>query len=89
MWVRSQNKATLEKVSSISIRAVLNDEKSVEGWSIMTMRPSTYTELGIYKTRERAIEVMDEIEIEIVNIEIRKLDSSYSIPNAVYQMPVG
>ena len=90
MWIRSQNQTSLEFIRSISIRVTLGgeeDSREVEGWAILTMRPNTYTELGIYETRERAIEVMDEIESEMIQIEMNKLDSKYSIPSIVYQMP--
>ena len=55
LWVRSQDKRILQKVDNIFLDANYEDK-----------RISTYdgdnVELGTYKTKERAIEVLDEIQ---------------------------
>ena len=55
LWVRSQNKRILQKVDNIFLDANYENK-----------RISTYDgdniELGTYKTKERAIEVLDEIQ---------------------------
>lgn len=55
LWVRSQDKRILQKVDNIFLDANYDNK-----------RISTYdgdnTELGTYKTKERAIEVLDEIQ---------------------------
>ncbi len=55
LWVRSQDKRILQKVDNIFLDANYEDK-----------RISTYdgdnVELGTYKTKERALEVLDEIQ---------------------------
>lgn len=55
LWVRSQNKRILQKVDNIFLDANYENK-----------RISTYDgdniELGTYKTKERAIEILDEIQ---------------------------
>lgn len=55
LWVRSQDKRILQKVDNIFLDANYENK-----------RISTYdgdnVELGIYKTEERAIEILDEIQ---------------------------
>ena len=55
LWVRSQDKRILQKVDNIFLDADYEDK-----------RISTYdgdnVELGTYKTKERALEVLDEIQ---------------------------
>lgn len=73
LWVRSQDKRILQKVDNIFLDANYENK-----------RISTYdgdnVELGTYKTKERAIEVLDEIQnyILLPNID----NSAY-----VYRMP--
>lgn len=61
LWVRSQDKRILQKVDNIFLDANYENK-----------RISTYDgdniELGTYKTKERAIEVLDEIEERIMLI---------------------
>ncbi|MDD7754021.1 MAG: hypothetical protein PUJ51_05885 [Clostridiales bacterium] len=56
LWVRSQDKRILQKVDNIFLDANYENK-----------RISTYdgdsVELGTYKTKERAIEVLDEIQM--------------------------
>lgn len=61
LWIRSQDKRILQKVDNIFLDANYGNK-----------RISTYdgnnTELGTYKTKERALEVLDEIEERIMLI---------------------
>jgi hypothetical protein len=72
--VRSQDKRILQKVDNIFLDANYEDK-----------RISTYdgdnVELGIYKTKERAIEVLDEIQDLLQNAYVGNVD------RIVYQMP--
>ena len=59
LWIKSQDKEMLIKVDRIGI------EKFGEGYGIVTYeRIGTKKEfgLGLYKTKERALEVLDEIQ---------------------------
>ena len=89
MWIRSQDKKTLVKVDKLII-GYDKDEKVYEIHNV-------YDSLGIYKSKERAIEVLDEIQERISpkfnykgNNEEADLFIKTQILNsmiAVYQMP--
>jgi len=71
MWLRSQNKKVLINVAIFSIK-----ENKI---SVRTDgAPGSYSIVGTYKTSERAIEVLDDIQFEIKN---------YSQNDNVYIMP--
>ena len=70
MWVRSQDKKTLVKVDKLII-AYDTDEKIYEIHNV-------YDSLGVYKSKERALEVLDEIQ----NLLIPKVIlNTYSVEN--------
>ena len=58
LWIRSQDKKTLVKVDKISIYPC------DDGWLI---GKDIYNSYGIYKTEERALEVLDEIQGKLQN----------------------
>lgn len=74
LWVRSQDKRILQKVDNIFLDANFEDK-----------RISTYdgdnVELGTYKTKERALEVLDEIQ-EYINFNIK-----LKLETCIYEMP--
>lgn len=87
LWIRSQDKRILQKVDNIFLDANYEDK-----------RISTYDgdniELGTYKTKERAIEVLDEIQSSMKNFAFAKKVNGLGeeldlIPNPIliYQMP--
>lgn len=77
LWIRSQDKRILQKVDNIFLDANYENK-----------RISTYdgdnVELGTYKTKERALEVLDEIQHKI-NAIANMTDENFI--NVVYQMP--
>lgn len=84
LWVRSQDKRILQKVDNIFLDANYENK-----------RISTYdgdnTELGTYKTKERAIEVLDEIqEAKLGNFHYRcpsNVKVSSKEDTIIYEMP--
>lgn len=52
LWIRSQDKKKLIKVNEIKIESVIDGNSFIY---------SHITDLGNYKTKERALEVLDEI----------------------------
>ena len=56
LWVRSQDKIILQKVDNIFLDA------NYENKRISTYDGDDNVELGTYKTKERALEVLDEIQ---------------------------
>lgn len=59
LWIRSQDKTFLKKVNTIGI---------VEGQDFYFISENITTDLGKYKTKERALEVLGEIQ-SILNLK--------------------
>ena len=59
LWIRSQNKTILQKVDNL----LISDGDNAEGtFNIYTNSLPAQNVLGRYKTKERALEVLDEIQ---------------------------
>lgn len=58
LWVRSQDKNILMKVNRVCFQRNIEDEPTIYGYE----NYENYERLGIYKTKERALEVLDEIQ---------------------------
>ena len=84
LWVRSQDKEVLTRVVDI-----WKDADKNEIWSKSSF--ATKNCLGIYKTKERAIVVLDEIQNKINLINLGHDFGSPMIdlknPTYIYQMP--
>ena len=81
LWIRSQDKMNLVKVRQISVNYQDNKQIIANYMPELYENSGEYYEiLGTYKTKERAIEVLDEIRnyILLPNID----NNAY-----VYQMP--
>ena len=74
LWVRSQDKRILQKVDNIFLDANFEDKR------ISTYDGDSIT-LGEYKTKERALEVLDEIQ-EYMNFDIK-----LKLETCIYEMP--
>lgn len=87
LWIRSQDKRILQKVDNIYLNANYDNRR------ICTNDSRDYeSDLGEYKTKERALEVLDEIqEAELGNFHY-KCPSNVKVSNnedtIIYQMPV-
>lgn len=80
MWIRTQNKETLANADKLYIgknnnKYTINFDTYIDGWYI----------LGTYKSKERAIEVLDEIQTWIERYEANK--NNLFSGHVVYQMP--
>ena len=64
LWIRSQDKRILQKVDNVFLNANYDNKR------ISTYDGDSNTTLGEYKTKERALEVLDEIEKLIKPITI-------------------
>lgn len=88
LWIRTQNKIKLTKVNDIQI------DKVSDGFQIINYSENNYVIiLGLYKTKERALEVLDEIEnkflLDIENSNYKCADliiKAYMLPK-IYEMP--
>lgn len=85
LWVRSQDKRILQRVDNIFLDANYEDK-----------RISTYDgdniELGTYKTKERAIEVLDEIQDELIGSDFMPMEKDEEVvltcgSAKIYEMP--
>ena len=101
MWIRSQDKKRLAKVTSVHIYEELDGMFMLKGLNecCVGYQDDDYFNLGEYETEERALEVLNEIQNEISELS----DIPYSvepitaigiflaemvrIERAVYQMP--
>ena len=76
LWIRSQDKKSLIKVNKVCFERNIDDEPTIYGYE----NYDNYERLGIYKTKERALEVLDEIEkilmpeIKVVHNKVEKRD---------------
>ena len=72
MWVRSQSKCYLVDVKGYFI----NNEYNIVGWMCEPSTTGNQWTLGTYKTEEKAMKVLDELQYRIARTE-----------SGVYQMP--
>lgn len=88
LWIRQQDKTILQKVDNLLIS---NGDNAEGTFSIYTNSLPAQNVLGRYKTKERALEVLDEIqEAKLGNFHY-KCPSNVKVSNnedtIVYQMP--
>lgn len=73
LWVRNQDRDILTRVKKIYVTKTPN----AEGYGIYEINPEDLDDcdiyLGVYKERERALEVLEEIQKTIINNEIIRL----------------
>ena len=72
LWIRSQDRTLLRKVNTIG---------SVEGRDFWSIDENLTVSFGKYKTKERALEILDEISDLLQNAYVG------SANRIVYQMP--
>lgn len=87
LWIRSQDKTKLVKIDNISYLDMSDDyEKEVH-----SLFNDCKGILGVYKTKNRALEVLDEIQDKINLINLGHDFGSPMIdlknPTYIYQMP--
>ena len=86
LWIRSQDRTKLVKADNISYMDTAEDyERKVHSlWN------DCKGILGIYKTKERALEVLDEISDELISANYMPLEENEKITCGsarVYEMP--
>ena len=69
LWIRSQNKHILAKYNMLAVAQVT--PKTQAKVMAFVSDDLGYQELGAYKTKERALEVLDEIQNLLFNKEIK------------------
>lgn len=67
LWIRSQNRKMMEKAVAIKIAHYMENETN----SIVINNDYVF---GEYATEERALEVLDEIQIRLINLQLVGLE---------------
>lgn len=68
LWIRSQDKMNLVKVNQININYQNNKQIIANAMPDFSNSDSLYYELlGTYKSKEKALEVLDEIQDELIS----------------------
>jgi hypothetical protein len=75
LWIRSQDKTILMKIDNLLID---DDRKTIYTNNYINGMGFTYT-LGIYKSKERALQILDEIQ--------HYLETVIDVSQMVYEMP--
>lgn len=81
LWIRSQDKEKLVKVNDVAI-----EMNMIYGYFD---KNTEYEHLGSYATKERALEVLDEIQYLLNNnfCYSKELAQYITCNNAIYEMP--
>lgn len=87
LWIRSQNKELLMQVKYLHINAYAEKDKDVRIYSYGNDDFSYL--LGTYKTKERALEILDEIQELLESVHITDISKKEGIvgANIFYEMP--
>ena len=91
IWVRSQDKEFLMKVDNINLGIDVDTNEPTRIFTFVDGTVTSFT-LGTYNSKERAIEVLDEIQEGMIKNAVAKVvdaEKQYIIPNPViiYEMP--
>ena len=82
LWIRSQDRTFLRKVNTIGI---------VEGRDFWSIDENLTVSFGKYKTKERAIEVLDEIQDELISSDFMPIEKNEEVLTCgsarIYEMP--
>ena len=88
LWIRSQDEEFLMKIDNISLGLDVDSNEPCRLFTFVGGAVTSFT-LGIYKTKEMALEVLDEIQelLEPVNIvEVSKKEAVIGA-NILHEMP--
>ena len=92
LWIRSQDKKNLVKIRQISINYQNNKQIIANYMPELYENSGGYYELlGTYKTKERAIEILDEIQDELIGSDFMPMDENEIMTcgsTKVYEMPL-
>lgn len=81
MWIRTQDKLGLFELNGVRIREH-GFENGTKEYLVLN-NDNLYNHLGTYKSKERAIEVLDEIQKLLIAMPRTEIPFNY----IVYQMP--
>lgn len=83
LWIRSQDRTFLRKVNTIGI---------VEGRDFWSIDENLTVSFGKYKTKERALEVLNEIQDELIGSDFMPIEKNEEVvltcgSAKIYEMP--
>ena len=87
LWIRSQDKTRLTKVNDLYVVGYDDDDWAIDGYHTNSVDDF---DLGIYKFKERALEVLDEIQSKIATLNFQNhfIGTDFNIIESnIYQMP--
>ena len=82
LWIRSQDKERLIKVENLYIEFNGDTNPKIDSHRIVTDK---FINLGIYKSKERALEVLDKIETKMAYINDEYVSGHNSL--IIFEMP--
>ena len=93
LWVRSQDKMNLVKIRQISLN--YQNNKQIIANYMPDFYPNSgeyYELLGIYESKERALEVLDEIQDELIGSDFMPIEKNEEVvltcgSAKIYEMP--
>lgn len=81
LLIRSQDKLDFKKYNDIiEVRFIKNNICYKDGWAIFIDKRI----MGVYKTKERTLEVLDEIQEKITQFNVK---TDYGCVSNIYEMP--
>ena len=93
LWIRSQDKINLVKIRQISLN-YSNKKQIIANYTPELYENSGvyYELLGTYKTKERAIEILDEIQDELISSDFMPIEKNEEAvltcgSARIYEMP--
>lgn len=95
LWIRDQDKTFLMKVDNVNLGIDMNTNEPSRLFTFIGGATTSFT-LGIYKSKERALEVLNEIKERILNLQLIELEEKgkarkdvrmLAYLECVYQMP--
>ena len=86
LWIRSQKKDKLFKINGVDITKMNDNSYEITGYTSYNIY------LGTYKTKERAIEILDEIQDELISSDFMPIEKNEEAvltcgSARIYQMP--
>lgn len=85
MWIRTQDKLGLFELKGFKIREHVFENGTKE--YLVLGNDNLYNHLGTYNSKERAIEVLNEIQTWIERYEAAKVSGKLFIAFITYEMP--
>ena len=90
VWVRSQDRCALQECRHLSVQEVVEPNKKRTEWAVV----ADFAVVGEYETKERCLEIIDEIQGLFGYTLLASVSADGSIKNeyhqrktAVYEMP--